>query len=69
MVKKKKVKKGNVILSKIQKEDPERLRDRTVKPEKGKGRKSRPRKKNWEKDSSLFDLELFLLEKRRFYIF
>jgi hypothetical protein len=36
----------NTILAVIAKMDPARLRDRTVKPEKGKGRKERPRDKN-----------------------
>lgn len=31
-------------------EDPKRYKDRTVKPEKGKGRKKRPRKKKWEEE-------------------
>lgn len=37
---------SNVILAIIAKNDPTRLRDRTVKPEKGRGRKERPRNKN-----------------------
>lgn len=36
----------NVILAIIAKNDPARLRDRTVEPEKGRGRKDRPRNKN-----------------------
>jgi hypothetical protein len=36
----------NVILAIIAKNDPTRLRDRTVEPEKGKGRKDRPRNNN-----------------------
>jgi hypothetical protein len=31
----------------ISKLDPRRLRNRVVKPKRGKGRKDRPRKKNW----------------------
>lgn len=31
----------------IAENDPTRFKDRTVKPEKGKGRKIRPRVKNW----------------------
>lgn len=42
---------GNTIMSVIQKEDCKRLRDRVVKPEKGKGRKDRPRDKNWDDPS------------------
>lgn len=33
----------NTILAIIAKNDPTRLKDRTLKPEKGKGRKERPR--------------------------
>jgi hypothetical protein len=45
MVKKRKRKQRRKcsILAIIQKQDPTRLRIRTVKPEKGKGRKHRPR--------------------------
>jgi hypothetical protein len=39
----------NFILAIIAKNDPTRLRDRTVEPEKGKGRKDRPRNKNLDK--------------------
>jgi hypothetical protein len=35
----------------FQENDPSRLRDRTVKPEKGKGRKDRPRNNAWKNDS------------------
>lgn len=34
----------------IAENDPERYRNRTVKPEKGRGRKNRPRKKSWEEN-------------------
>lgn len=34
--------------------DPRRFRERTVMPEKGKGRKNRPRKKNWNKESDSY---------------
>lgn len=46
----------NVIMAIVQKNDPERYRSRTVEPEKGKGRKNRPRKKSWDfnKDSGFF---------------
>ena len=40
---KRKARRKNVILSIVAKNDPTRLRDRVVKPEKGKGRKDRPR--------------------------
>lgn len=43
MAKKRKRRRKCSILAIIQKQDPTRLRDRTVKPEKGKGRKHRPR--------------------------
>ncbi len=43
--KKKKSKKKNTIMAIVQANDPERYRERTVQPEKGKGRKHRPRKK------------------------
>jgi hypothetical protein len=36
----------NVILAIIAKNNPTMLRDRTVEPEKGNGRKDRPRNKN-----------------------
>lgn len=39
----KKKRRKNTILAIVQKNDPERYRDRVVKPEKGKGKKSRPR--------------------------
>lgn len=39
-------KKRNVIMALVAKNDPTRFRDRTVKPEKGKGRKDRPRNNN-----------------------
>jgi stalled ribosome alternative rescue factor ArfA len=42
-MKKKKLQPRNIILKIIQQEDPERLRQRVVRPEKGKGRKNRPR--------------------------
>lgn len=38
----------NHILSLVSKNDPCRFRDRTVSPEKGKGRKNRPRVKNFD---------------------
>jgi len=49
-----KKKKGNknVILAIVQKEDPHRYRDRVVRPEKGMGRKDRPRNKDY---SDFFD--------------
>jgi len=39
--------KRNIILAIVAKEDYKRYRDRTVKPEKGRGRKDRPRKRKW----------------------
>jgi stalled ribosome alternative rescue factor ArfA len=51
------MKKKNVIMAIVQSEDPERYRTRTVEPEKGKGRKDRPRKKSWKiEDSGSFYL-------------
>lgn len=44
---KKRKKPRNAVLAVILKLDPRRLKERIVKPEKGKGRKDRPRKKNW----------------------
>lgn len=41
------MKNKNVIMAIVQKTDPNRYRDRTVLPEKGQGKKERPRKKNW----------------------
>lgn len=38
----------NVILALVAKNDPARLRDRTVKPDKGKGRKERPRDNTYD---------------------
>ncbi len=46
------MKNKNVILAIVQSSDPTRYRDRTVLPEKGKGRKSRPRKKGWKNEDS-----------------
>lgn len=43
-----KVRVRNHILSLISKNDPCRFKDRTVKPEKGKGRKDRPRNKKFD---------------------
>lgn len=41
----------NAILGAIQKSIPEKLKERTVAPPKGKGRKDRPRqKKGWDGD-------------------
>jgi hypothetical protein len=40
------------MLAVVEKEDPNRYRDRTVLPEKGKGKKERPRKKSWNTDDS-----------------
>lgn len=49
--KKKRNKKRNYILAVISQEDPARLRTRTVKPNKGKGRKDRPRDNEfWKKE-------------------
>ena len=47
---KRKKKKGRkcTILAIVQKYDHKRYRDRTVKPEKGKGRKDRPRNNNYD---------------------
>jgi len=39
----KKHRRKNTILAIVQQNDPERYRERIVKPEKGKGRKDRPR--------------------------
>lgn len=49
-----KQKKRNVIMAIVANEDPTRYKDRTVKPEKGKGRKDRPRQKKWAAESILF---------------
>ena len=38
----------NIVLMEILVNDPSRLRTRTVLPEKGKGRKDRPRSKKWD---------------------
>lgn len=46
------MKRKNVILAIVQSEDPARYRDRTVLPEKGKGRKTRPRVKSWKNQDS-----------------
>ena len=46
MAKKKRRRPKCTILAVIQKNDPTRLRQRTVMAEKGKGRKNRPRNKN-----------------------
>jgi hypothetical protein len=48
--KRKKKKKRNVLIAIVSKEDCKRYRERTVKPEKGKGKKTRPRKKQWDED-------------------
>ena len=45
MAKRKKSKPRNYIKAAIAQNDPTRYRDRIVKPEKGKGRKDRPRNK------------------------
>lgn len=52
MANKKKKGNKNVILAIVQKEDPHRYRDRVVRPEKGMGRKDRPRNKDY---SDFFD--------------
>ena len=39
--------KRNSVMRRIAEMDPTRFRQRTVKPEKGKGRKQRPRKKDF----------------------
>lgn len=46
------MKSKNVILAIVSREDPTRYRDRTVLPEKGKGKKERPRKKSWKVEDS-----------------
>jgi len=48
---KKKLKPRNAVLAFLLKLDPRRLKERIVKPEKGKGRKDRPRKKDHDEDS------------------
>lgn len=50
MTKLKKKKKRNYVMAAIAENDPARYRDRVVMPEKGRGRKERPRNKNWEKE-------------------
>ena len=50
--KKRRVKKRNQILAAVANNDPTRYRQRTVRPEKGKGRKNRPRRKNWSDEGS-----------------
>lgn len=47
----KKKKHRNTELAIVLKNDPARLRERRVNGEKGKGRKNRPRKKDWSADS------------------
>jgi hypothetical protein len=47
MAKKRKGKKRSIVLASIVRLDPRRWRERTVCPEKGKGRKDRPRKNDW----------------------
>ena len=42
----------NAILAVIQQCMPEKLKERTVRPETGRGRKDRPRKKKWNGDSA-----------------
>lgn len=51
--KKRKFKKRNRIMATIAENDPKRFRQRTVKPERGKGRKERPRQNNWSEDAPL----------------
>lgn len=48
MARKRKRRRKNSILSIIQKNDPTRFRIRTVKSERGKGRKERPRNNNFD---------------------
>lgn len=48
---KNKKKKRNMVLAVILKLDPRRLKERIVKPEKGRGRKDRPRKKDYDEES------------------
>jgi len=47
------MKKKNVIMAIVAKEDPARFRSRTVEPEKGKGKKSRPRVKKIDSSGDL----------------
>jgi len=49
------MKNKNVIMAIVQKEDYKRYRSRTVQTEKGKGRKARPRKKNWREVELIFN--------------
>ncbi len=51
--KRKQRKPRNTILAIVAKNDPTRLKDRTVQPEKGRGRKDRPR--NNDIDDGFFD--------------
>ena len=46
------MKNKNTIMAIVQKNDPLRYRERTVLPEKGRGKKDRPRKKSWNTDDS-----------------
>ena len=50
--KKKKRVKRNRILTYLMSNDPARLRKRVVKPKKGKGRKDKPRQKDWSDEAS-----------------
>lgn len=45
------MKKKNIILAIVQKNDPARYRTRTVESEKGQGRKNRPRNKKVNEES------------------
>jgi hypothetical protein len=47
------MKNKNVILAIVQSEDPKRYRERTVLPEKGKGKKNRPRNKKVNAEGDL----------------
>lgn len=46
-MKRKKRRRKNTILAIVQQNDPTRYRERTVLPERGKGRKERPRNHNY----------------------
>lgn len=51
----------NVILAIVAKNDPTRYKIRTVKPEIGKGRKYRPRKKDWNKNEDSGPFHLYIM--------
>lgn len=65
---KKRKRKKNTILAIVVSEDPTRYRDRIVHPEKGKGRKDRPRKKNILKNIDDYTFVLHFLKSKNIII-